>query len=235
MNPQQEPNQYPQPDPPPRPTPAPPVVAQQEEPRYSTGTPAYDPNYLDSISAGPPAQKFFSGSFGKIFFIMLGLFALAVSLIVAFSGKDNTAILQKTSVRLENIARTTKTIQKDINSNNLKEINTKFNIWATNSQRDAEDLLKLGGVQRTDFNKEMVRTEEARIDELNSKFEDARLSVRLHRVYSTTMDLEIEGLLNLFATLSKNPSSKIRDFANTAVKNVKPIQKEFNEYVDDGN
>lgn len=166
---------------------------------------------------------------------MLGLFALAVSLIVAFSGKDNTVDLQKMSVRLENMVRVTKTAQKSITSNNLKEINTKFSVWVVNNQREAESLLNLGGVKRTDFSKTMIQSEDVIKDNLNIKFEDARLSVRLHRVYSTTMTLEIERLLNIFSKLSKNPSPQIRKFADDAVKNVEPIKKEFSEYVDDGN
>ncbi len=232
MNPNEQPDQTP--IPPQQPAQAPPAPLQQE-PRYSTGTPSYDPNYLDSISAGPPAQKFFSGSFGKIFFIMIGLFVLAVSLIVAFSGGDNTATLQQTAVRLENMSRTAKTVQKNITSNNLSEINTKFEIWIDNTRREAEGLLKLGGIKKTDYSKDMIRAEEALMKDFDTTFENARLSVRLHRVYSTTMTIEIEKLITLFEKLSKNPSSKIREFAKTASDNVEPIKKEFSEYVDDGN
>ncbi len=233
MDPNQQPDQTP--IPPQQPAQAPPPPPPQQEPRYSTGTSSYDPNYLDSIAAAPPAQKFFSGSFGKIFFVMIGLFVLAVSLIVAFQGGDNTATLQQVAVRLDDMSRTTNTVQKNLTSNNLKEINTKFKVWIDNTERDAEGLLKLGGVKKTDYSKDMIRSEEALMKDLDAKFEDARLSVRLHRVYSTTMTLEIEKLISLFTKLSKNPSSKIQEFATNATKNVEPIKKEFSEYVDDGN
>jgi hypothetical protein len=49
------------------------------------------------------------------------------------------------------------------------------------------------------------------------------------------MALEIEKLLSVFTTLQKNPSSKIREYAADATKNLEPIQKEFDEFEDDGN
>lgn len=166
---------------------------------------------------------------------MLGLFALAVSLIVAFSGQDNTADLQQMSVRLDNIEKTADSIHEDIDSSNLRETNTQFRLWAADSKRRSEELLQLGGITRTDFNKEMVRAEEARAEEMNDKFEDARLSARLHRVYSTTMALEAEVLINMFTQLQKNPSSKIREYAANSIENLTPIKKSFSEFVDDGN
>jgi len=244
MNPEQQPVQgAPSPVPGPTPVPPPPPQPQQRppqpeippEPKYSMGTPTYDPNYLDSIAPQPPAPSFFSGSFGKIFFLMLGLFVLAVSIIVAFSNKDNTADLQQMVVRLENFERTVDTVHKNLTSGNLKEINSRYKLWLADARTKGQKLLDIGGIKKTDYNRDMVKSERAYSEELDSKFEDARLSVRLHRVYTTTMVLEIEKLLNVFQKLKKNPSPQIREYADEAIKNAEPIKKEFSEYVDDGN
>lgn len=201
-----------------------------------TAQPNYDPNYLDSIAPAPPAPKFFSGSFGKIFFGMIGLFVLAVSLIIAFSGKDKTADLQQIVVRLENMSKTAKTVQKNIKSSNLSNINTTYSVWLTGTGSTGESLLKEGGVKKTDYNKEMVANEKSLAADLDAKFEDARLNATLNRVYSNTMSSETEKLLNLLnAMAKKSQSSKIRDYAKNAAKTLETINKDFNDYNDDGN
>lgn len=205
------------------------------EAKYSMGQLDYDPNYLDSIAPTAPPPKFFSGSFGKIFFLMLGLFGLAVSIIVATQGKDNTLDLQTATVRLELMEKTSKAVHKNLKSNNLSEINSNYQIWLNGAFHEAEELLAVGGVERTDYNKEMVKEEEAAATELDAKFEDARLSARLNRVYSTTMTIELEKLINLFTKMQKSGSGKIAEFAKKAVDNLEPIRKQFSEYKDDGN
>lgn len=217
--------------PPPQPTPQPPSA-------YAPSAPpsVYDPTYLDSISSAPPRQKFLSGTFGKLFWVLIGLFVLAVSLIIAFSGGDETADLQQVAVRLDNFSKTAKTVQKNLKSSNLSSTNSNFQIWLTGNKASAEDLLAQGGVKKTDYSKTMVAKEKKLTDDLDAKFEDARLSARLNRVYASTMASETEKIINLLNTMSKkSKSAKIRDFAKNASTNLAPIQKSFDSFVDDGN
>jgi hypothetical protein len=231
MDPNQQPNQTPQPSYQPQP------VAPQTPTTYgATPAPAYDPNYLDSIAPPPPRAKFFSGSFGKILFGMLGLFVLAVSLIVAFSGKDDTADLQQIALRLDNFTTMVKKVQISLKSNNLSTTNSNFQIWMTNSKHDSETLLQTGGVKKTDYSKTMIASEKKIAADLADKFEDARLNARLDRVYASTMAAETQKMINLFNSMAKkNKSSKIRDYAKNTSTNLVPIQKSFDEYTDDGN
>lgn len=197
---------------------------------------SYDPNYLDSIAPAAPQAKFLSGTFGKIFWVLMGLFILAVSIIIAFSGKDDTADLQQMAVRLDNLAKTTKTVNKNFKSQNLKNINSDFMIWITGSQGEAESLLAAGGVKKTEYNKEMIRNETKLAEELDSKFEDARLAGRLNRVYASTMTAETEKLINLLNTMAKKSKSKqIRDYAKASSDNLARTSKAFSEFTDDGN
>ncbi len=233
MNPNQQPNQ---------PTePVTPYVPQPQQPTPSAypntvPQPAFDPNYLDSIAPAPPRAKFLSGSFGKFFFILLGVFVLAVSLIIAFSGKDKTADLQQMAVRLDNFSKTTKATQTNLKSNNLSATNTNFQIWITNAKVEAEALLGKGGVKKTDYDKKMVASEKKIMEDLDAKFEDARLNATLNRVYASTMASETEKLINLLNTMAKKSgSSAIRDYAKNASSNLVPIQKSFDSFNDDGN
>jgi hypothetical protein len=225
----QQPN-YQQPAATPPPTP-------QTPSSYSTQPQtSYNPDYLDTIAPAAPPPKFFSGSFGKIFFGMLILFFIAVSIIIAFSGKDETADLQQTFVRIEHLSKTTKTVQPNLKSSKLSNTNSNFQIWLTGNKSAAEELLKLGGISRTDYSKEMVAEEETLAVDLDAKLEDARLNARLDRIYAGSMAAETEKMMIILNTMGrKNKSEKIRDFAKTASTNLEPIHKSFDEYTDDGN
>lgn len=226
-----DPNQQPaQPTPPEQPS------VPQTPSSYSTPSQTYDPNYLDSIAPPPQQSKFLSGTFGKVFWILLGVFVFAVSLIIAFSGKDETADLQQMSVRLDNFTKTAKTVQKNLKSKNLTSNNSTFQVWLVGNQTAAEALLKKGGVNKTEYNKTMVKSEAKIASDLDAKFEDARLGARLNRVYASTMASETQKMITMLNTMSKkNKSKQIREFAKTASTNLVPIQKIFDEYKDNGN
>jgi hypothetical protein len=231
MDPNQQPGQTP--------TPQQPVQPPVPQTPTSYGPPVetnYDPNYLDSIAPAAPRGKFLSGTFGKLFWVLIGVFVLAVSLIIAFSGKDDTADLQQMSVRLDNYGKSAKLINKDIKSKNLKTTNTTFMLWMTGNQAEGETLLKSGGVSKTEYNKTMVKSEAKTAADLDAKFEDAKLAGTLNRVYASTMAAETDKLINMLNTMAKKSKSKqIRDYATKASASLVQIQKDFNDYTDDGN
>lgn len=247
MDPNQQPNPE-QPSPQPQPAPLPPQP-EQPQPTQATfpqapsnyqapATPQpYDANYLDSIAPAPARAKFISGSFGKIFFGLIALFVIAVSLIVAFSnGKSPTADMQQVAVRLENFTKTAKTVQKNLKSNKLSGTNTEFSVWLVGNQTQAADLLSSAGIKKAKYDKKITASETALTTKLNDKFEDARLNAILDRVYANTMASETEKLINLLNSIAKkNKSGKIHDFAQNASKNLVAIQKAFEDYNDDGN
>jgi hypothetical protein len=210
----------------------------QSQTSYGVGQPQmeYDPSYLDSIAPTQAHTSFLSGTFGKLFWVLLALFVLGVSLIIAFSGKDDTTDLQQIAVRLDNFSRTTKAVHKNLKSNNLLQIDGTFELWIAANKTAADDLLKKGGVSKTEYNREMVKSEKAYAAALDAKYEDARLAAKLNRVYANSMSAEAEKLVNMLNTMSKKSKSKqIRDYAKSARDNLASIQKNFDDYNDDGN
>jgi hypothetical protein len=236
MDPYQQQNQNPESQPQLAPMPTAPEPLQTPNTYGAPPVTEYDPTYLDSIAPPPAPSKFLSGTFGKLFFVLIGIFVLAVSLIIAFAPKDDTADLQQLAVRLDNFGPMTKTVQKSLKSKNLAAINSTFEIWVGGNQTAAEDLLKKGGVQKTEYNKTMVKSEKAYAADLSQKFEDARLSATLNRVYANTMAAETEKLVNMLNSMAKkSKSAQIRDFAKSAGTTITAIQKQFEDFDDNGN
>lgn len=219
-----------------QPTPPPQPAMPQTPSSYTAPVQEYDPNYLDSIAPPPQQGKFLSGTFGKVFWILVGVFVLAVSFIIAFSGKDETADLQQVSVRLDNFSKTAKTVQKNLKSKTLTSNNGNFQLWLVGNQTAGEELLKKGGVSKTEYNKTMVKSEKKFASDLDAKFEDARLSARLNRVYASTMAAETQKIINILNSMAKkNKSKQIRDYASNASANLVPIQKIFDDYTETAN
>lgn len=205
---------------------------------YAQAAPqTYDPNYLDSIAPPPPRGKFLSGGFGKII-IGLGIaLILVVSIVIVASsgGKSKAADLIQLSVRMENMQKTEKTVQKNLRSSSLSTNNSNFDLWLTSNQASATQLLKDGGIKKTTYDKKMVASEKSLATALDAKFEDARLNAVLNRVYASTMASETQKIIVMLNTMAKkSQSSKIRDFAKSASDNLTPIQKAFESF-DDNN
>ena len=227
--------QQPQPAPTPQPvfSPAAPAAPSNYD---APPQPTFDPNYLDSIAPTAARPSFFSGSFGKIFFIMIGIFVFAVSIIIALSGKDKTEDLQQTTVRVSNFVLLAQKEKPFIKSNNLSATNTSFALLMTNAKADGESLLKQAGVKKTQYSKKMVSNEKSLNDDLTQKFEDARLNAQLDSVYARKMSGETVKLIALFDTMAKKSQAKaIRDYAKKFSQNLDSIQKSFENYNDDGN
>lgn len=247
MDPNQQPNPEqpaPQPQPeyvppqPAQPQPTPQTYPQAPSAYQAPATPQpYDANYLDSIAPPPARGAFLSGSFGKIFFGLIGLLMIIVSIVFVLSnGKDKTTDLQQVSLRLDSFSKTAKTVQKNLKSNNLSSTNTEFSVWTVGNQSQADALLKQAGLQKGKFDKSLTAKEKQLATDLDAKFEDARLNATLDRVYANSMASETEKLMYLLNSIAKkNKSGKVHDFAKNASDNLKAIQKAFEDYKDDGN
>ena len=82
----------------------------------------------------------------------------------------------------------------------------------------------------------MVKSEKKFASDLDAKFEDARLSARLNRVYASTMAAETQKIINILNSMAKkNKSKQIRDYASNASANLVPIQKIFDDYTETAN
>lgn len=167
---------------------------------------------------------------------MIGVFVLAVSLIIAFSGKDKTEDLQQTTVRITNFVLITKKEKPYLKSSKLTATNSSFSLLLTNAQADGEKLLGQAGVKKTQYSKSMVASEKKLSDNLTQKFDDARLNAQLDSTYARTMASETDKLIALLNTMAKKSGAKaIRDYAKSLAGNLTSIQKSFDSYTDDGN
>lgn len=193
--------------------------------------PTYAVDYLDQIAPPPPRQSFMSGSFGKIIIILGVIFVFAVSLIIALGGQKKTATTEAMAAKLENISRVVTEQQKDLKSINLTNANTNLRIWMTNTERETNELLVRAEVKKSSWNKEMVAEQKKLRTDLTEKFENARLNAKLDRVYAQEMAYQTELLITELETIgSKTPGAAFKEYASSAIENLKPINEAFAKF-----
>jgi hypothetical protein len=194
----------------------------------------YAVDYLDQIAPPPPSAKFLSGAFGKIVVILGVVFVLAISLIIAFGNQKNTASTEAMAIKLENLERVAKDTQKNLKSGKLTALNSRFDSWLTDTDRDAYDLLGKAGVKKTAIDKDATAKAVKSRTDLMTKFNDAKLNAELDRVYAREMSYQAQTIKNsLDDIVKKVPSKQIKDWAREASKNLVPIQKSFAEFTDE--
>lgn len=228
--PQPQPQPYaPQPSYPQQPAPA-----QPQQPGYGPQpTPTYAVDYLDQIAPPPPQQKFFSGSFGKIFLLMIVLLLVGVGVIVASGGKSKTGDLELVTVRLENMQKVAKTEHKYLKSGDLTANNATLQTWFAGNASQGYDLLKQAGVQKNKIDKEITASEKAAAAKLTEEFYEARLNANLDRDYAREMAFQLQLIKTALDKMSKKSEAKaIREYAKSASTNLAPIQKSFADFDD---
>ena len=193
--------------------------------------PTYAVDYLDQIAPPPPRAKFLSGGFGKIVVGLGILFVFAVGIIVALGNQKNTGTLEQAATRIDSMATIAKNTAKSLESGQLRATNATYNIWLTNANRDAFDLLSRAGIRKNQIDKTVASKEKAAGDELKAEFEDARLNAELDQVYAREMAYQTQLLITSLDQLGKRgPAKDIREWAKSASTSLTPIQKQFENF-----
>lgn len=215
----------------------PPPQPQQGYPQPSNGgygpqpQQTYEIDYLDKIAPQQAPPKFFSGAFGKIVTVLIVLFILGVSLIIAFSGNKNTASTEQIQTRLENTLRVATDFQPRIKSGALSENNSRWRLWMTDTEGGAANLLVQAEVKKTKYDKKMVAAEKQFRADLTQELEDAYLTGTFDRVYARKMGAIASELSTSLEKMSrKGPAKAFREYATAANSNIEPIKKSFLEF-----
>ena len=194
--------------------------------------PTISADYLDQISAQP--QKKFDLLKQKP--IMIAGIVLIVTVIIAaifgiisMNKPSTTKNLERLGARLVSTQDTAKKADSIIKSSKLLNINSNLNINLTNIIRDITPLLEAQNIKIDKIN------EKTKLEESNTKMlerlEDARLNVKYDISYAGEMNTQLGNTLILISQIYKSTKkNQIKDFCDTAYKNLEPIKKQFSEF-----
>lgn len=193
----------------------------------------YPSDYLNSIAA-PTAVKTLNP------IVLWGLIAGALVLVVvAFfaissAGGSSTpsGSLSSVAAQMNSLQDVTKSAQGNLQSSELRTINSGLTLALTNANRDLADPLKQRGISLKDKKKnKTVAAVAAETDELKKRLEDARLNAVYDRTYAREMTFALKSLRSDMAALYKASNSKsLKETLVSADDNLLPLTEEFSSF-----
>ncbi len=194
------------------------------DPNYQQPTPANGIDYLNSIAAQPQAKTINP-------FILWGLIAAALIIVtvivIAFASGGNNPTKQLTRVGASsvNLEELTETANNDIQSSELRSINSSLTITLANTNRDLAEPLKKQKINIKNAKKNKnVAVVAAEYDGVNERLEDARLNGLYDRTYARELTYLLKTLhADMEELYNSSKSKSLRSTLETNDNNLAPL------------
>jgi hypothetical protein len=190
----------------------------------------FSSDYLNQIATPVPVKKI---NPLLLWGLIGGLLLLAVIVIVnvASSGGTPTASLASVGARLSQLQKTSESAQKNIQSSELRSINSSLTLALTNANHDMAAPLKKKSIKLTDKKNSTIAKVNKDFASLDSRLEDARLNAVYDRTYAREMSYIIKTLESDMAVLYKSTNSKsVKDALTTTNTNLVPLGQGFDSF-----
>lgn len=191
-------------------------------------------DYLNQISTPPPKR----GKISTLMYVLAGAVLFLVLIVVLgliFSG-GSTSTPAKTNelyMRLTVLRDETKDQHKYLRNNQLRSQNSSLTLFLTNSITDLSSAMAASGVDASKLDNDKAYKAEAAAlkTELDDKFEEARLNVRLDRAYTIEMSYQLNVVASLITAIQgRNTSETMQTFIANNAENLATIAEEFNDF-----
>jgi len=191
------------------------------------------PEYLNEIA--PNTKKTGVDLILKkpILLVGIGLVVIIVFIMLAtFVGNlssSGTKPFKTLSARIDSTTKTATLAKKNIRNTKLRALNSSLSIYLANTARDFAPVLVINKIDIKKIDKNILAAESN--TKTLASLEDARLNAIYDRVYAIEINTQLEKIAALMRQIkvsSKNAKTKL--FLDSALKNLEPIQKQFEDY-----
>lgn len=166
--------------------------------------------------------------------MIAGLLIVAVAIFIGASSASSgpsASSLTAVAAKLANLQTVSDEARKNVQSSELRTLNSTLFLSLTNTNRDLAEQLKKQDIKLTDKKDEAVALSAAELEELKGRLEDARLNAIYDRTYAREMLYELRTLRSDMEVLYKKSRSKdVKDILNTADNNLSPITESLSTF-----
>lgn len=188
-------------------------------------------DYLDQIAAPAPVKTmnpfFLWGLIG-------GLLVLAVVVVMGISSLGSgpsASSLTSVGAKLANLQTVSDDAKKNIQSSELRTLNSNLFLSLTNTNRDLAEPLKQQNIKLTDKKNSSVAASTKELEELQNRLEDARLNAVYDRTYAREMLFELRTLRSDMEVLyNKSRSDELKSVLNTAANDFDPAIERLSSF-----
>jgi hypothetical protein len=185
-------------------------------------------DYLDQIAA-PQQVKTLNPVL--LWGLIGGVLLLAIVVIMGvMSGSkgDTSSSLAGVAARFNNLQSVAVGAQENLQSSELRTLNSSLALSLTNSNRDLAAPLKSQDINLKDKKDRTVIASAAEFAKLDTRLEDARLNAVFDRTYAREVTYQLKTLRSDMAVLYKKSKSKsLKTALATADTNLKPLVEGF--------
>ena len=193
--------------------------------------PVHDPSYLDTIAVKPHAKTMNP-------FILWGLIGgglllavLAILAIASAGGPSNKEKLTTFAARMSSLQAISEDVQEDIQSSELRTLNSNLTLVLANANRDLAPLLSDQKISLKEKKNEQVKAVAADTTELTDRLEDARLNAVFDRTYAREIKYYLTSLRSEMRELyGASKSTSLKEVLASTDKNIKPLRGDFSSF-----
>jgi hypothetical protein len=194
-------------------------------------SPQVPSDYLNQIAA--PAQVKTLNPL-LLWGLIGGLLILGVIIILAISSSargPSSSSLAAVAAKLSNLKTLSEKASDNIQSSELRTINSSLTLVLTNTNRDLAEPLKVQNISLKDKKNKAVVAAAKDLTSLESRLEDARLNAAYDRTYAREMTYALKTLQSDMTVLYKKSRSKsLKTALDTGYENLAPLTKDFENF-----
>lgn len=188
-------------------------------------------DYLNQIAA--PAQVKTMNPL-LLWSMIGGLLVLGIIIVIAISSGSqgpSSSSLTAVAAKLSNLKALSQSAEDNIQSSELRTLNSSLTLVLTNTNRDMAAPLKAQDISLKDKKNKTVIAAQKDLTELESRLEDARLNAAFDRTYAREMTYALKTLQSDMTVLYKKSRSKsLKTALDTGYENLTPLTKEFENF-----
>lgn len=201
------------------------------QPNDPNHQPQYSSDYLNQIAT--PAQVKTLNPF-VLWGLIGGLLILGIIIVLAVtSGKSGppSSSLASVAAKLDNLRKVSEDAQQNIQSSELRTINSGLTLSLTNTNRDLTEPLKTQKIKLKDKKNKTVIAVTKDFDDVKKRLEDARLNAVFDRTYAREMTYQLRTLRSdMLVLYKKSRSTSLKATLETTDKNIKPLLEGFQSF-----
>ena len=185
-------------------------------------------DYLSQIAPHAPKKTNFLQK-RPILIAGIGLGIIIMLFVIIGSLSSGMGPTEQLAARLLATESTANDATTKLKSTQLRAINSNLKNYLTNTIRDITPIIATENIKINKLNKNVLSAESN--TDMLAILEDARLNAIYDRTYAREMAYQLDTVLTLMLQIYNNSNSKsLKSFLTDARTNLKPIQKEFEDF-----
>lgn len=193
--------------------------------------PTVPSDYLNTIAAPPPVKKMNPLLlWGLIAGLLIAIIVVVIA-VASNAGSGSSKNLAGIGARASTLKDTSEDAQKNIQSSQLRTLNSSLTLVLTDTNRELAAPLKAQEINLKDTKNTSIVSVKTEFEALEKRLEDARLNGVYDRTYAREMTFALKTLNSDMGTLyDSSRSTALKKILSDANATLNPLIEEFNSF-----